>query len=91
MDVIVGALARPGLRAQALLYVVDLAPGRAAAFAPYLRTAEPRTRLDVIEALGVSEHPAALPVVEPFASDNDPDVALAAQRAVARIRAAAAS
>jgi HEAT repeat protein len=67
---------------------VELAPGRAADFMKQLMDPDPHIRLDVVEALGLGGDAAALPIVEPLAKDRDPRVAKAAERAVARLRAA---
>jgi HEAT repeat protein len=83
---IVEALDRERLREQALQYVYDLAPGRAAALGALIRPASGRVRLDVVDALGMSGDPAAVGVLEPLSADKDPEVALVAQRALARLR-----
>jgi HEAT repeat protein len=46
-----------------------------------------RVRLEVVTILDRAGDPAALPIVEPLAQDKDPQVARAAERAVARLRA----
>jgi HEAT repeat protein len=81
---IVDALERDELRDQALQYLFELVPGRVAVFAPLVRTAK-GVRLDLVDALGASGDAAALPIVQPLAGDADPEVALAAKRAVARL------
>ncbi len=43
-------------------------------------------RLDVVDALGLAGDPAALPMIEPLIDDRDPQVARAAERAIARLR-----
>lgn len=86
VDPVVEALVRPALRDRAWQYVVELAPGRTSVFTRHTQDPDERIRLDVADALGMAGDPAALPVVEPLLRDRDPQVALAAQRAVARLR-----
>lgn len=86
IDPIVEMLARPGLRDQALQYLVELAPGRSSAFSRHIQDPEARIRRDAAVALGLSNDPAALPIVERAMKDSDPQVARAAERAVARLK-----
>jgi HEAT repeat protein len=86
LDRIAEALTRSKLRDQARQYLVELAPGRSAAFSRYLLDPDARMRLDVIDALGLGGDSAALPVVEPLTKDPDPQLARAAERAIARLR-----
>lgn len=88
-DRIAAVLTRPKLRRQAKEYLIELAPGRASAFARHLLNPDARIRLDVVDALGLSRDPAAIPFIEPLEKDRDPQVARAAARAVARLRRAA--
>lgn len=83
------ALTRPRLRDQAWQYLVELAPGRSSMFTQQLQDPDPRIRIDVIDALALSGDAAALPLVEPALTDRDPQVAKAAERAAARLRASA--
>jgi HEAT repeat protein len=85
-DQVADSLSRPRLRAQARRYVVEMAPGRATAFAHQLLESDPQPRIDVIDALGLSGDPAAIAVVEPLAKDKDTQVARAAERALARLQ-----
>jgi HEAT repeat protein len=87
IDAIVEALTRNRLHDQALQYLFELASGRAALFARYVQDPEPRIRIDVADVLGLSADPLALPLIEPLIQDKDPNVAKAAIRAVARLRA----
>lgn len=87
-DRIADALIRPKLREQAVQYLIELAPGRASTLARHLLDPNQRIRLDVVDAIGLSGDPAAIPVVEPLTKDRDPQVARAAERAVARLRGA---
>ena len=86
LDSIVEALARTRLHDQAFWYLVEAAPGRAPAFARYLKDPDPMVRVDVVNALGLGDDVAALAVIEPLASDPDLEVARAVERAVARLR-----
>jgi len=87
-DQVADALGRPRLRDQAKRYLVEIAPGRTAAFAHQLLDSDPQIRVDVIDALGLAGDRAAIAVVEPLLQDPDPQVARAAERALARLRAA---
>lgn len=86
IDPIVEAMTHPRLREQARQYLIELAPGRSSAFAGQIQNPDARIRLDVVDALGLSYDPAALPLVEPVLQDVDPQVARAAERAAAWLR-----
>lgn len=86
IDPIVQMLTRPRLRDQALQYFVELAPGRSSAFSQHIQDPDARIRRDGVDALGLSYDPAALPIVERAMKDSDPQVARAAERAVARLK-----
>jgi HEAT repeat protein len=88
IDRIVDALTRSKLRDQARGYLVEVAPGRAESFRRHTMDPDARIRLDVVGVLDLAGDPAALSVVEPLTQDKDPQVARAAERAVARLRAA---
>ena len=81
-------LTKPRLRDQARQYLIELAVGRSAAFGRYVQDPEPSIRIDVADILGLAGDPAALPLIEPLTRDTDPQVVKAADRAVARLRAA---
>jgi len=87
IDRIAEALTRPKLRDQAREYLVEIAPGRGEAFRRHLMDPDPRIRLEVVGILDLAGDPSALPLVEPMAQDKDPQVARAADRATARLRA----
>ena len=89
VDRIVDALTRPKLRDRARQYVAEIAARRATSFGRHLLDPDERIRLDVVEALGLAGDRAALPLIEPVLQDRDPQVARAAERAVARLRALA--
>ena len=86
LDPLFGALTKSRLRDQALRYLIELAPGRAASFTAPSRDLDPRRRADVADILALSRDKAALPIVEPLTQDSDPLVARSADRAVARLR-----
>jgi HEAT repeat protein len=65
--------------------LIEAAPWRAAAFGRYLGDPDPLVRTTLVDALGLSDDGAALPLVERMASDADVQVARAAERAVARL------
>ncbi len=85
-DRVADALSRPKLREQALGYLIELAPGRTAAFTHQLLDGDAPIRRDMVDALGLAGDPAAIPVVEPLMTDRDPQVARAVERALARLR-----
>jgi HEAT repeat protein len=89
VDPIAEALVRTRLRDQARGYLAEIAPGRTGLFTRQLQDPDARIRGDVVEALGLSDDAAAIPLVEPLASDADPLIARAAAVAAARLRAAA--
>ena len=91
IDRIADALTRPRLRVQARQYLIELVPGRVSALTSHLQDPEARLRLEVVDLLGLSGDPAALPLVEPLLNDRDAQVARAAVRAVAKLKQATAS
>jgi HEAT repeat protein len=82
------ALVVPRLHDRAKAYLVEIAPGRSALFSRHFRDPDERIRLEVAQVLLLGGDPAALPMIEPLTHDKDPDVAHAAERAVARLRSA---
>src|SRR5438093_6821128 len=86
IDPLADALRRPKFRDQVWQYLVEIAAGHAAAFSRQAQDPDARLRADVADILGLSGDPAALAIVEPMVKDRDPQVALAAARAVARLR-----
>jgi HEAT repeat protein len=81
------ALTRPRLHDQAWQYLVELAPGRSTMFTQQLMDPDSRIRIDVLDALALGGDLAALPLVERVLTDRDPQVAKAAERAAARLKA----
>jgi HEAT repeat protein len=86
LDPIVEALARSRQRERARWYLIQLAPGRAQGFARYLQDPDPSVRLELVNALGLSDDRAALEMVQRMVSDPDVQVARAVERALARLR-----
>ncbi len=84
---IVESLTRSKLHDQAWQYLLELAPGRTAAFGRHLQDPDERIRRDVVEILGLSADRGALPLLEPLSNDRVEIVAQAAVRAVARLKA----
>lgn len=91
MDAIGAALGRPRARDQAKAYLAELAPRRSAEVVRFLQDSDPRIRADVLDAIGAGGDPAAIPSVEPLLTDPDARVAMAAERALARLRQTAAT
>ena len=87
IDAVVESLTRSKLHDQAWQYLLELAPGRTAAFARHLQDPDERIRRDVVEILGLSADRGALPLLEPMSNDRVEIVAQAAVRAVARLKA----
>jgi HEAT repeat protein len=87
IDPLTEALAQPRRRDRARQYLVDIAPGRSAAFNRHAQDPDARLRADVADILGLGGDEAAMTIVEPMTNDRDPQVARAAERAVARLRA----
>ena len=73
-------------RDQARQYLIELAPGRTTTFSHQLLDSDPEIRAMVVEVLGLAGDPAAIAVIEPLLQDRVPEVASAAERAVARLR-----
>jgi HEAT repeat protein len=86
-DTVADSLSRPKLREQAKRYLIELAPGRTQTFAHQLLDSDGQIRSDMADVLGLAGDPAAIVVLEPLVTDRDPQVARAAERAVARLRA----
>jgi HEAT repeat protein len=81
------ALRRPRLADQARHYLVEVAPGRTAAFKRHAQDPDVQIRAAVADVLGLAGDVAALPIVEAMLHDRDPQVSLSAERAVARLQA----
>jgi len=84
---IVDAMDSPKMVTQAQEYLIELGPSiQKDLFAPLLES-EPSIRGGVAEVLGVIGGEDTLPRLQPLTQDRDPDVAAAAKRAIARIKA----
>ena len=86
-DAVSDSLGRPRMREQARRYLIEMAPGRTHTFGHQLLDSDTQIRTDVIDALGLAGDQAAIAVLEPLVTDRDPQVARAAERAIARLRA----
>jgi HEAT repeat protein len=84
-DALAAALTQPNLHDQARRYLIEIAPGRMPAFAPYSHSPDARVRAEIADVLGLAGDSAALAIVEPMTKDDNPEVALAAERAVRRL------
>jgi HEAT repeat protein len=84
---LVQALRKPKLAAEARQYLIEIASGRSPAFISHSQDPDILIRAGVADVLGLAGDPAALSIVEPMQRDRDPEVALAAERAVARLNA----
>lgn len=87
LDPLVGALRKPKLALQARQYLVEVVRGRSSALARHAQDPDVLIRVGVADVLGLAGDPAALPIVEGMQRDRDQQVALAAERAVARLNA----
>jgi len=87
LDPVVSALMKPRLRDRAREYLVDLVGPRLPAFSVFAKDSDPAVRRDVADVLGLADLPAALTLAESLLADPDQQVAKAAERAVARLRA----
>jgi HEAT repeat protein len=87
IDPLAEALRRPRQTDQARRYLIEVAPGRSTAFARFVQDPDTVIRAGVADALGLAGDLAALPLVESLLRDRDPQVVLAAERAVARLLA----
>jgi HEAT repeat protein len=85
LDPVVEALRKPRLAAQARQYLIDIAPGRTLSFTRHALDPDVTIRSGVADVLGLAGDVAALPVLEPLRRDREPQVAQAAERAVARL------
>ena len=86
IEQIADSLFRPKSRDVSKQYLIEIVPGRVSRVARYVQDPDPRMRVDIADILGLASDPAGLPIVEPLLKDQDEQVALAARRAVARLR-----
>jgi HEAT repeat protein len=85
-DALIASLKDSALRPRALQYLLDLSLTIAPALAESLRNPDADTRMFVADVLGFSRDATVIPALEAAAKDADADVALAAKRAIERIR-----
>jgi HEAT repeat protein len=85
-DQIVASLKDSALRPRALQYLLDLSASAAPAIAESLGNPDADTRMLVADVLGFSRDVSVLPALEAASKDADADVALAAKRAIDRIK-----
>jgi HEAT repeat protein len=87
IDPLAEGLRRPRQAEQVRRYLIEVAPGRSSAFARFIQDPDAAIRGGVADVLGLAGDVAALPLVESLLRDRDPQVVLAAERAVARLQA----
>jgi HEAT repeat protein len=69
----------------ALKYLLNLAPSMAGPLSGSLRDQNPDVRRLVADVLGFSRDASVVPALNAASKDSDPDVAIAAERAIERI------
>jgi len=74
------------LRSLAVQYLLDLAPSMAPTLAELLRSQDADERRLIADVLGFSGNPAVVSALTAVLKDSDPDVALAAERALERLK-----
>jgi len=85
---LVDGLNRPKAHDTSRGYLVEVVRGRAAILSRYVQDPSPRMRIDLADILALADDPRGLPVVMPLVADMDKQVAAAAERAVAWLKAA---
>jgi len=88
IDAVAESLPKPKLHDQVKQYLVEIAAVRPALLTRQAQDPDGRIRTDIADVLGLAGDPAALPLAETLQKDHDPQVARAAARAVARLKAA---
>ena len=83
---IVMSLQNTTLRPLAVQYLLNLAPSEAPALAESLRHQDPDVRRTIADVLGFSADAKVVPALTQASKDPDPDVALAAERALERLK-----
>ncbi len=83
---IVASLQEATLRPLAIQYLLDLAPSMGPTLAESLRDQSPDVRRVIADVLGFSGDSTVIPALGAAAKDPDPDAALAAQRAIERLK-----
>jgi HEAT repeat protein len=80
------ALTNAAQRPLALKYLLDLAPSMAITLAESLQDQSPDVRRVMADVIGFSRDASVITALEAATKDADPDVAIAAQRAIDRIK-----
>jgi HEAT repeat protein len=88
LDRLVRWLARPSMVPQVAGYLVELGPSAAAPLRAQLQGADSGVRLAAADILGMVGGPVDIQALESLKTDRDADVALAASRAIERLRLA---
>jgi HEAT repeat protein len=86
IDTIVLKLKDPDYEKQSEAYLVELGATAVPSIAGYLKTADKKFRITLIETLGNMHQPAAIPYVEPYLKDKEVAVAQAATDTVGKLR-----
>jgi HEAT repeat protein len=83
---LIGSLRDTSLRPIALRYLLDLSTSAAPGLATSLKDQSADVRRLIADVLGFSRHTPVIPLLEAATTDADPDVAAAAQQAIARLK-----
>jgi HEAT repeat protein len=85
LDVLVEALSRPRVRDAASRYLAEAARGRVSQLAAYTQSHDPQVRASIVDVLGLTGDPQAIPVVQRLQQDADAAVSRRAARALGRL------
>ena len=77
---------RPKSHAAAREYLAEIAPGRVSRMSRYAQDPSPRMRMDVADIIFRAGDPQGVQVVAPLRTDQDKQVAMAAERATMRLK-----
>lgn len=88
VDAVADGLRRGRLHDQAQQYLVDLVPGRVSLFTRLAQDPDETMRAEIADVLALARDPASLPILDTLAKDPEQQVARAAARAIAWLRAA---
>src|SRR5262249_35044777 len=88
IDSVAEGLARPKLHDFAKQYLIEITAKRPAVLVRQAQDPDARIRAEAAEILGLAGNPASLPLAESLLKDADPQVARAAERAVATLKRA---
>lgn len=83
---LLGAAGDRVLRPLAIRYLLDMAPAVSKTLVPWLKDADPNLRRLVADVLGFSGDRSMVTPLSETTKDSDPDVALAATRAIERLK-----